>query len=170
MAELSLDFLDLLDALEAESVRFLVVGAHALGIHGVLRATGDLDVLVRPDPENALRAWRALLRFGAPVRAHRLRPEDLATEGTVYQVGLPPLRIDVLTRLSGCGFDEAWEGRVERVVSGRRIGYLGLSALVRSKRASGRPKDLLDLELLREAGIDVEAAERGSGAGPAKRG
>ncbi len=163
MAELNRDFLDLLEAFDELEVRFLVVGAHALGVHGVPRATGDLDLWIRPDSENGTKAWQALDRFGASVRAHGLRAEDLATAGTVYQVGLPPFRIDVLTQISGCDFEQAWADRVERTVDGRRLAYLGLASLIRNKRATGRTKDLLDIELLKEAGVDVDAAEGETG-------
>jgi len=87
-----------------------------------------------------------------------LTVEDLASAGTVYQVGLPPFRIDVLTRIDGVGFDEAWSRRHVQDAVGRELPYLGLDDLIRNKRASGRTKDLLDIELLREAGVDVDAA------------
>lgn len=150
------DFADLLSCFVAEDVRFLVVGAFAVAAHGVVRATGDLDVWVRPDPENAGRVWRALQRFGAPLRRHGLGPEDFATPGAVYQMGLPPVRIDVLTRVDGVGFDEAWADRLVGQVGGLTLAFLGRRTLVRNKRAAGRPKDLQDVLLLAEAGVSVE--------------
>lgn len=157
MEGLSADFEDLLDALAEEGATYLVVGAHAVGVHGVPRSTGDLDLWVGTERDNAGRVWRALRAFGAPVRAHGLTVEDLTRPGTVYQVGLPPFRIDILTTISGCTFEAAWARRVVRGVGGRDLTFLGLADLVTNKRASGRTKDLLDLELLREAGVDLDS-------------
>jgi hypothetical protein len=142
------DFLDLLSALKAVGAEFLVVGAHAMAVHGVSRATGDLDVWVRPSPANSARVLDALGRFGAPVANHGVVPEDLETPGTVYQIGLPPRRIDLLTSLSGLTFETAWEGRVEIEVAGLSIPFIGRSELVRNKLATGRDKDLVDVKLL----------------------
>ncbi len=126
-----------------------MVGAHALAVHGVVRATGDLDILVRPDPRNAERVWKALARFGAPLEATGLTLQDLHQPGTVYQIGLPPRRIDILTEISGVDFAEAWETRVFEDVDGLVVPYLGRTALLRNKQASGRIKDLADIELLK---------------------
>lgn len=127
---------------------FLVVGAHALAVHGHVRATGDLDIWIRPDPENAERVWRALVRFGAPVEAMGLTIPDLSRPGTVYQIGLPPRRIDILTEISGVDFDEAWPSRVAEIVGDLQVPFLGREALVRNKKATGRTKDLADVESL----------------------
>ena len=144
------DFLDLLSALFQAGARFLVVGAHAMAVHGVPRATGDLDVWIARDPENADRVFAALARFGAPLAALGVSRDDLLRENEVLQVGLPPRRIDVLTSISGVSFDEAYPGRVTREIAGLAIPFLGRAALVRNKRASGRTKDLADLEALGE--------------------
>jgi hypothetical protein len=101
------DFRDLLLELEGAGVRFLVVGAHALAVHGVPRATGDLDLFVARDSGNAARLVDALVRFGAPLEAHGVTARDFEREGTVYQLGLTPRRIDLLTSISGVEFDEA---------------------------------------------------------------
>lgn len=135
-------------ALIAENSVFLVVGAHAVGVHGVPRATGDLDIWVRPDAENAPRVWRALVEFGAPVEVTGLTPSDLEKPDMVYQIGLPPRRIDILTEISGVDFDEAWSSRVTSWVGDLEIPFLGREALLRNKKASGRPKDLADLDIL----------------------
>ena len=142
------DFLDLLQALVASNVQFLVVGAHAMAVHGVPRATGDLDVWVRPDPQNAERAWQALLQFGAPVREMGVTQADLHTPGLVIQIGIPPRRIDILTMISGLDFEEAWRGRATHRVGALEVPFLGRADLIRNKRASGRPKDLVDLGVL----------------------
>lgn len=145
------DFRDLLAALLGAEARFLVVGAHAMAVHGVPRATGDLDVWIASDPANAERVWSALVQFGAPVAAMGVSRDDLTHPGQVVQIGLPPRRIDILTSISGVAFDEAWPGRVTHEVDGLRVPFLGRAALVRNKRASGRTKDQADLEALGEA-------------------
>ncbi len=146
------DFRDLLTELLEHDVDFAVVGAHALAAHGVARATGDLDVLVRADAENAVRVLRALASFGAPVAAHGVSASDFATPGQVYQMGQPPRRIDLLTSIDGVSWEDVAAGRVLREVDGLRVPYLGRAEFVRNKRAAGRTKDLLDLALLDEAG------------------
>ncbi len=150
ITDLNEDFIDLLDVLSAHGVAFVVVGAHALAAHGVTRATGDLDVLVRADAANAERVFAALEEFGAPLRAHGIVPADFEAPGSVYQMGLPPRRIDILTRVSGPTFEEIWSTRVELDVAGHRVPCIGREAFIANKKASGRPKDLLDLALLDE--------------------
>lgn len=144
------DFLDLLEALLDAGARFLVVGAHAMAVHGVPRATGDLDVWIAAEPENAERVWSALERFGAPVAALGLSQDDLTRADQVVQIGLPPRRIDLLTAVSGVDFEEAWAGRVIHAVASLPVPFIGREALVRNKRAAGRAKDLADLEALGE--------------------
>lgn len=146
------DFKDLLAALLGAEARFLVVGAHAMAVHGVPRATGDLDVWIARDGSNTERVWSALMRFGAPVAAMGVARDDLTRPDMVVQIGVPPRRIDILTSISGVEFDEAWLGRVTHEVDGLAVPFLGRSALVRNKRASGRTKDKADLEALGEAG------------------
>jgi len=140
------DFVDLLRAFAAADVRFLVVGAYALALHGLPRATGDLDVWIDASADNASRAYSALRDFGAPLAS--LREEDLTDRGLVFQMGVPPLRIDILMGISGVEFAEAWNRRIEKRFEGVRFPVLGYDDLVRNKRASGRPKDLVDLEVL----------------------
>jgi hypothetical protein len=144
------DFEDVVAALLVEECDFLIVGAHALAAHGAPRATGDLDVFVRPDAKNAERVHRALIRFGAPLAAHRVAVADLATPGTVYQMGLPPRRIDILTELSGVSFDRAAEHAVRGQLGPHLVLCIGIDALIENKRASGRTKDLADVEVLEE--------------------
>lgn len=142
------DFLDLLDAFLERGVEFLIVGAHALAAHGIVRATADIDIWVRPTDDNAVRVYAALGDFGAPLTAHGVAPDDFCSAGVVYQIGLPPFRIDVMTAVSGVAFDDAWCDRLEVVVDERRLPVLGRASLIHNKRASGRPKDLVDLDLL----------------------
>ena len=145
------DFRDLLLALHDAGVRFIVVGAHAMAVHGVPRSTGDLDVWIDCTEENANRAWSALCEFGAPVEAVGATRHDLLRPGTVIQLGLPPRRIDLLTRITGVGFEDAWRNRVEQMLEGRPIACLGRTDLIANKRAVGRPQDLADLTLLETA-------------------
>lgn len=149
------DFLDVLRCLDEAGVEFLVVGAHALARHGVVRATGDLDIWIRCDPANAVRAHRALVAFGAPVTSAGLTSEQLAEPGIVYQVGLPPRRIDVLTEISGVTFDTAWPKRVEVEIAGRQVPVLDKQSLLINKRASGRLKDLADVAELESLDDDA---------------
>jgi hypothetical protein len=138
------DFTDLLRAFVAAEVRFLIVGAYALGLHGRPRATGDLDVWVEASPENAVRVMHALADFGAPVA--ELSEADFEREGVTYQVGVPPGRIDILTQLTGLTFAEAWPDRVNRPFGDVQVDVIGLAAFIRNKRATGRTKDLADIE------------------------
>jgi hypothetical protein len=145
------DFLDILRALLDEGARFLVAGAHALAVHGVPRATGDLDIWIDRDPANTEPVWRAIVRFGAPVESLDVSRDDLGRPGVVVQIGLAPRRIDLLTDLTGVDFASAWAGRVVRSVEGLDVPFLGRESLVQNKRATGRLKDLADLEALGEA-------------------
>ena len=142
------DFVDLLRALSAADARVLVVGAYAVTYHARPRATGDLDLLVEATPENAARVRAALAAFGAPVG--ELSERDLTTPGMVFQIGVPPRRIDLLTSLTGVSFDEAWASRVPGHLGEAPCAFIGKAALIRNKRALGRPRDLADLELLEE--------------------
>ena len=144
------DFRDLLREFVAHQVTFLVVGAHALAVHGVPRATGDLDVLVQANPENAARVLAALASFGAPLDDLGILLDDFVRADVVAQLGLPPYRIDILTSISGVAFDSAWEDRVEGSVAGVDVPVLGLASFRKNKRASGRPKDLADLRAVGE--------------------
>jgi len=142
------DFLDLLAALVRADARFLVVGAHAMAAHGVPRATGDLDVWIQPDEDNAGRVWEALIAFGAPVQTLGLSQADLVEPAMVFQMGEPPRRIDVLTSITGVDFDEAWVTRSIHRVGEIDVPFLGRAALLANKRATGRTKDLADVEIL----------------------
>lgn len=142
------DFRDVLQHLIAAGVRFLVVGAHALSAHGVPRATVDLDIWVRPDSKNAQLVFEALARFGAPLDALGVTTSDFTSPDNVAQFGLPPFRIDIMTSISGVTFDAAWEERVEGKIEGVLVPIIGLQAFVQNKRASGRKKDLADIESL----------------------
>jgi len=138
------DFLDLLRAFAAADVRFLIVGAYALALHGRPRATGDLDVWIEATPQNARRVLNALSEFGAPLAD--ISEADLATPGVVYQIGIPPGRIDILTDLTGITFAEAWLDRLRRPFGDVEVDFIGRVSFLRNKRATGRAKDLGDIE------------------------
>ena len=144
------DFHDLLAALSEAGARFLIVGAYAVSFHAEPRATGDLDIWVESTPANADRVMAALRSFGAPL--HDLTLADLASSDVVFQIGVPPRRIDVLTSITGVTFDEAWADRAEVTYGEVRCPVIGRAALIRNKLALGRPKDLLDVTLLRSRG------------------
>jgi hypothetical protein len=142
------DFVEMLSALSEAGADFLLIGAHALAAHGRPRATGDLDIWVRPTLENASRVWAALLRYGAPL--HEISLVDLRTPGVVFQIGIVPSRIDLLTSISGVEFDDAWNNRITISVSGVSIPTIGREDLIRNKLAAGRPRDLADAAELNE--------------------
>lgn len=142
------DAQDLIEIFHEHGVHYVVVGAHALAVHGHVRGTADFDVLVRSGNEHAEIVYAALRAFGAPVEVHGLTIEDLAKEGTVYQIGLPPRRIDVLTSISGVTFETAWASRVVVESASGPVNFLGRDQLIQNKRATGRTKDLEDVERL----------------------
>lgn len=148
------DFRDLLVLFADAGVEFVIVGAYALAFHGAPRASGDIDLFVRPSPVNAQRVFDALARFGAPLESAGVTAADFTQPGMVYQIGLPPRRIDVLTEISGGTFDEAWASRVPAEVRGRTVGFIGRAALLKNKEAAGRPKDLADAARLRQTKPD----------------
>jgi hypothetical protein len=143
------DFRDLFSELNTAEARFLVVGAHAVSYYSVPRYTKDLDILIGCDPVNAQRVMAALGRFGAPL--DRLEVEDLSTPDTIFQIGVEPNRIDLLTSVDGVDFDAAWERRETTTYGEVPIAVLSLDDLIEAKRAAGRPQDRLDLSFLEKA-------------------
>ena len=140
------DYKDMLHTLSGEEVRYLLVGAYAMAAHGYPRATMDIDIWVMPSPENAEAVLRALGRFGAPV--HNLNKEDLQKDGTVFQIGVAPRRIDIITSASGLRFEEAYVRSLSVNIEGIEVRIPSIDDLIRNKRASGRTKDLADAEAL----------------------
>jgi hypothetical protein len=137
------NFAEILSELSAAGVEYIVVGAFAVAAHGNPRATGDIDIWVRPTRENASRVLQALRAFGAPL--FDLSIEDLVDEQTVFQIGVAPVRIDILAGIDGVTFDEAWPRRVMATLGASKEPVLSLADLATNKRAAGRPKDLADL-------------------------
>ena len=140
------DFEEILLAFNAAEVNCLVVGAYAVAAYSRPRATGDIDLWVDLSADNARRVFHALARFGAPLEGVS---EDTFREPEIaFQIGVAPVRIDVLTSIDGLSFDEAWPNRVASSVGDVPTHVLGRLDLIRNKKASGRPKDLADLERL----------------------
>lgn len=146
--ELFDDFRDMLAELAAAGVEHLVVGGHAVAAHGVVRATLDINIFVRPSDENAKRVVAALRAWGAPLENHGVSTADFEKAGTVYQLGLPPRRIDILTAIDGVSFDEASQDMIAVTSGSLEFPVIGRQALIANKRASGRHKDLGDVEAL----------------------
>jgi hypothetical protein len=137
------DYCDLVSALSDAGAEYLVVGALALAAHGHPRATGDIDLWVRPTAENADRVIAALKAFGAPLSEDTAT--DLATPDRVVQIGVAPQRVDILTSIDGVDFEEAWSARNDIVLEGVRIPVISRRHLIANKKASGRPRDLADV-------------------------
>ena len=140
------DFRDLFAALNDAGARYLLVGGYALAVHSVPRFTKDLDVWIDSTPENAPLVLEALRTFGAPTTS--LEDGDLTRAGIVFQIGLAPNRIDIITAIDGVDFADAWPARVTARYGDQAIAVIGRAHLIANKRASGRPQDLLDAELL----------------------
>jgi hypothetical protein len=139
---------DILRAFNAHSVQYLIVGAHALGVHAEPRATKDPDLFIRSDAQNADAVFKALAEFGAPLTG--LTSADFA-DGTTFQIGQPPERIDILQAIDGVAFDEAWSNRVEGEIDRIPASIISREDMIRNKIASGRLQDLADVEILRAA-------------------
>jgi hypothetical protein len=143
------DFRDLLAAFNARGVDFLIVGAHALAAHGLVRATKDLDVWIRPALDNAERVLGALADFGAPLQD--LTVDDLSKPGLIFQIGVEPIGIDIITAIDGVTFPDAWAQRVSARFSDQQVAVLSREHLLTNKRAAGREQDLLDVKWLEKA-------------------
>ncbi len=143
---LNSDYKDMLQVLLDNGVRFLLVGAYAMGAHHFPRATGDIDIWVEPSPENSARVYRSMVAFGAPL--HEIDESTFAAPGIVFQIGVAPRRIDIITTISGVSFLEAYEHAQIVEIEGMPIPILSLDDLIRNKRATGRDKDRLDADRL----------------------
>ena len=143
---LNKDYRDILLALSDEKVKFLLVGAYALAAHGYLRATMDIDIWVMPSTENADAVLRALRHFGAPL--HNLTKDDLQKDETIFQIGIAPRRIDIITSATGLQFEETYRRSLSVNIEGIEVHIPSIDDLIRNKRALGRTKDLADAEAL----------------------
>jgi hypothetical protein len=146
--EVQRDFRDLLELLNAHKVEYMIVGAYALAFHGAPRYTGDIDIYVRPDPGNAQRVMVALNDFG--FGSAGLKAADFEIGDKVVQLGFPPVRVDIVTSITGVSWEEAVSGRVEGTYGDIRVHYIGREQFISNKRVLGRKKDLADLEALGE--------------------
>jgi hypothetical protein len=145
---LNKDYKEILQLLLEEQVDFILVGAYALAAHGYPRATGDIDIWVRADEINSINIYRALERFGAPV--DQITVNDFANEGIVFQIGVTPRRIDIITHLDGVSFGEADEDKVIVEVEGLKLPILSFDKLIKNKLSTGRERDELDVKLLQK--------------------
>jgi len=143
---LNSDYKEMLQCLLEEEVRFLLVGAYAVAVHGHPRATKDIDFFVGATPENASNLMKALSKFGAPL--HNISEADFSSKGIIFQIGNSPRRIDIITRISGVEFDQAYANKVVVFLEGLEVPVISLQDLILNKRASGRMQDLADVEKL----------------------
>jgi len=150
---LNKDYRDILLCFDAEKVEYILVGAYALAAHGYPRATMDIDVWVKPSLENSILVLKALKHFGAPL--NNLTQKDLLRDDTIFQIGVAPRRIDIITGASGLLFEEAKEKAVKVKIDGLEIIVLSLKDLIKNKIASGRPKDLVDAKMLKSIAKDL---------------
>lgn len=142
------DYRDILSAFNEEGVEYLVVGAYALAVHGLPRATGDIDLWVRCDGGNSRRVWQALAKFGAPLSD--LKEADFTNPGLVFQIGVAPSRIDILTSIDGVEFGDAWKQKLDVEVEGLPVHVIARAHLIINKKTVGRPQDLADVARLEE--------------------
>lgn len=142
------DQCELLQAFVDVRVKFLIVGGFAFAAHAFIRATKDVDLWVEPSTDNARLVIAALRQFGAPLDAHEITESDFQTPGTVYQLGIEPVRIDVLTSIEGVTFGDAWPRRIESELGGVPVPVISLDDLITNKKAVGRDQDQTDLRTL----------------------
>jgi len=140
------DFTDLLKLFNANHVRYLIIGGYAMIQYAEPRYTKDLDIWISTDTANAQAIYQALKEFGAPLTG--LTETDFMEEGYFYQMGVPPMRVDILMGIPGIEFEDAWEKRVEVDFDGLGITFISREDLITAKRASGRPQDMIDADTL----------------------
>jgi hypothetical protein len=146
---------DLLATLNSHKVKYLVIGGHAVGIHAEPRGTKDLDVFIKADEENSKAVFAALAEYGAPLGG--MTPADFNDKPTtVFQMGVPPGRVDILQGIAAVTFDEAWKSRVDELLDGQTPAHvISREHLIQNKLAVGRFQDLADVEKLREAALEL---------------
>lgn len=145
---LNKDYKEMLQLLLEEQVDFILVGAYALGAHGYPRATGDIDIWVKSDKVNSKKIYKVLERFGAPL--DQLNENDFAGEGMIFQIGVAPRRIDIITQIDGVTFDEADEDKIIVEAEELKVPVISLDKLIKNKMSTGREKDKLDAKLLKK--------------------
>jgi len=142
------DYKEMLQLLSEEQVDFMIVGAYALGTHGYPRATGDIDIWVKPNDINSRKLYKALARFGALL--DQIKIDDFSTEGIIFQIGVIPRRIDIITKIDGVTYEEADEDKIIVEIEGLKIPVISLDKLIKNKMSTGREKDELDIKTLRK--------------------
>ena len=140
------DFEELLESFNKHKVRYCLVGAFAVAYHAIPRYTKDMDLLIEPSQPNAEQILHALRDFG--FGGLNIAADDLTTPGHIVQLGYEPVRIDLLTSIKGCTFAQIWKHRRQGVYGKQRVWFIGLDELIKSKQASGRPQDRIDLSKL----------------------
>ena len=143
---LNKDYKEMLQLLLEEQVNFILVGAYALSAHGYPRATGDIDIWVKADEANSKKIYQALARFGAPLE--QINENGFAGEGIIFQIGVAPRRIDIITQIDGVTYDEADEDKIVVEVEELKLPIISLSKLIKNKMSTGREKDKLDAKFL----------------------
>ena len=146
--EIQQDFKDLLELFNSKQVEYIIVGGYALAFHGAPRYTGDIDIYVRPDAGNAGQIMSALDEFGFGTVG--LTAADFKNPGQIIQLGVPPVRIDIITSIAGVSWNEAIAGRVAGKYGDIDVHYIGREQFITNKRSVGRKKDLADIEALGE--------------------
>ena len=136
----------MLQCLNAERVDYLLIGAYAMAAHGFPRATMDIDIWVKPSTTNASAVWKALERFGAPLQG--VTVDDFTKDDVIFQIGVAPRRIDIITGVSALNFDETIKRSIEVEIEGLKVLIPSVSDLIANKKATGRTKDLADVETL----------------------
>lgn len=142
------DFIDFIELLNQHHVAYMVVGAHALAFHGRPRHTGDLDIWIKPNNDNAAKMVAVLNDFG--FGSLHLTKADFLKENYVTQLGYPPLRIDILNSISGVEFDEAFANKIVSEIDDLVVNFINITEFIKNKQASGRPKDLGDIDSLKK--------------------
>ena len=146
---LNQDYKEMLSTLLEENVKFLLVGAYALAAHGYPRATGDIDIFVQPNEANAEKLYKALVKFGAPLQ--NITIEDFSTPGTIFQIGVAPRRIDIINSIDGVAFEDAYNDRVIVEIESLPIPVLSKDNIIKNKNSTGRAKDKLDADTLKNS-------------------
>src|SRR5271165_5340261 len=162
------DFKELLSAFNAGQVRYLIVGGYAVSYHAQPRATKDLDILIGADAENSKAVYAALAKFGAPIEG--LSARDFAEPDNFFRMGTPPVMVDIMPKISGVEFEEAWDRRVDvQIDNDRSVPFISRQDLWIAKLAAGRAQDLIDVDALRESSQSLGIDQQPSASSPANR-
>lgn len=140
------DYIDMLKCLNKAGVDYILVGGWAVNMYGYIRATVDLDIWILADAENARKVYAALVEFGAPVA--EMKPYDFAEYGMIFQIGVAPCRVDIISKISGVSYADAVNRAVPKTIDGVPVRIISLDDLIANKKASGRTKDIADVEVL----------------------